>query len=112
MHPSLHSNSHHQIIYSKFDLQIFYPPPYLCEVWHYKDAKAELIRQYIATLDWEKAFSNTSVNENVAIFNRTILHILNNFIRHERIACNNRDPPWFNAKTMLIRKKMKAYKKV
>ena len=76
MHPSLHSNSHHQIIYSKFDLQIFYPPPYLCEVWHYKDAKAELIRQYIATLDWEKAFSNTSVNENVAIFNRTILHIL------------------------------------
>ena len=28
IHPSLHSNCHHQIIYGKFNLKIFYPPPY------------------------------------------------------------------------------------
>ena len=28
MHPYQHSNFHHQIIYLKFDVQIFYPPPY------------------------------------------------------------------------------------
>ena len=28
IHPSLHENCHHQIVYSKFDLKIFYPPPY------------------------------------------------------------------------------------
>ena len=26
VHPSLHQNCHHQIIYAKFNLQIFYPP--------------------------------------------------------------------------------------
>ena len=26
VHPSLHSNCHHQIIYAKFDLKVFYPP--------------------------------------------------------------------------------------
>ena len=69
VHPSLHSNCHHQIIYLKFDFQIFFPFPYLYEVWHYKDAKMELIIRSIA---WEKAFSNTSVDEKLAIFNRTI----------------------------------------
>ena len=49
--PSLHSNCHHQIIYSKFDLQIFHPPPYLRKVWHYKDAKTELIRRSIPMFD-------------------------------------------------------------
>ena len=28
VHPSLHSNCHHQIIYCKFNLIIEYPPPY------------------------------------------------------------------------------------
>ena len=56
-HSSLHSNCYHQIIYLKFDLQDFYPPSYLREVWHYKDTKTELIRYSIAMFDWEKAFS-------------------------------------------------------
>ena len=109
--PSLHSNCHHQIIYSKFDSQIFYPPPYLREVWHYKDRKTELIRRPIAVFDWEKTFSNISVDEKAVIFNRTILNILNNYIPHETIVCNDRDPPWFNDKIrLLIKEKMTTYK--
>ena len=27
IHKSLHTNCHHQIVQSKFDLNIFYPPP-------------------------------------------------------------------------------------
>ena len=42
--------------------------------------------------DWEKALSNTSVNEKTTTFNRTISNILNNYIRHENIVCNDRDP--------------------
>ena len=62
------------MIYSKID-QIFYPPSYLREVWHYKNAKTELIGRSIGIFDWEKAFSNNSLDEKVAIFNRTILNI-------------------------------------
>ena len=32
VHPSLHQNCHHQIIYAKFNLQMFYPPPYCREI--------------------------------------------------------------------------------
>ena len=71
VHPSLHSNCLHQIIYSQFDLQIFPPPPYLREVSHYKNAKAELIRRSVAIFDWKKGFLNISVNEKVAISNWT-----------------------------------------
>ena len=43
VHSSLHPNCHHEIAYAKFNLEIIYPPPYLREVWHYKDANIELI---------------------------------------------------------------------
>ena len=34
VHPSLHPNCHHQIIFAKFNLDIVYPPPYEREIWH------------------------------------------------------------------------------
>ena len=34
-HSSLHTNCHHQTIFAKFNLKIYYPPPYEQEVWHY-----------------------------------------------------------------------------
>ena len=40
--------------------------------------------------------TNTSIKEKVEIFNRTILNVLSNFIPHETIVCNDKDPPWFN----------------
>ena len=45
MHPSLHENCHHQIIYSKMDLKIFYPLPYERTVWHYQQADTQLIER-------------------------------------------------------------------
>ena len=62
-------------------------------------------------LIFERAFSNTKVNEKVDIFNRTILNILSDFIPHETIACNYKDPPWFNNRIKtLIQEKNATYK--
>ena len=36
IHTSLHPNCHHQIVQSKFKLNISYPPPYKRLVWDYK----------------------------------------------------------------------------
>ena len=47
VHSSLHSNCHHQIVLAKFNLHIVYPPPYLCEIWHYREANLRLIRRAI-----------------------------------------------------------------
>ena len=85
VHPSLHPNCHHQIVFAKFNLQIYYPPPYPREIWHYKQANTELIRRAITDFNWDRAFPNTNVNEKVSIFSNTILNILSNFIPHETI---------------------------
>ena len=38
--------------------------------------------------------SNLNVDEQVTVFNRTILNIMKDFIPHETIVCNDKDPPW------------------
>ena len=108
VHSSLHSNCHHQIVFTKFNLNIVYHPPNLREIWHYRKANTRLIRCAIKEFDCERAFSNTSVNEKGDIFNGTILNILSNFIPHEITVCNDKDPHWFNnrIKTLIQEKKM------
>ena len=96
VHPPLHVNCHHQLVSAKFNLQIYYPPPYPREMWHYKQANSELIRRAISNFNWDRAFLNTNVTEKVSIFTSTVMNILSNFILHETIVCDNKDPPWFN----------------
>ena len=111
VHSSLRSNCHHHIIFAKFILKIVYSPPYLQEVWQYKDANNELIRRAINKLNSQMTFLNTNVNEKVDIFNSTILNISNNFILHEFVVCDGKDPPWFNRKIIaLIQEKNVAFK--
>ena len=92
------------------DFQICISVP-LREVWVYKEANADLIKRATNNLNWEKAFSNTNINEKVSLFNKTILNILNNYIPHETIICDDKDPSWFNSRIKsLIEKKNKIRK--
>ena len=107
IHFSLHPNCHHQRVFAKLNLRTVYLPPYLREIWRYREANTGLIRRAINEFNWEREFSNTSVNEKVYILNRTILNVLSSFIPHEMIVCNGKDPPWFNNKIKLeFKKKM------
>ena len=93
------------------NLKIYYPSLYLREVWHYKEANADHIKQAISNFNWEKAFSDTNINEKVSLFKKTILNILNNYIPHETIICDDKDPPWFNLRIKsLIENKNKIRK--
>ena len=96
IHSSLHSNCHHQIVFAKFNLSIFYPPPYERTVWYCERANTELIRRAIDQFDWLRALSSFNVNEKVYFFTQTALNIIQNFIPHKTIICDNRDPPWIN----------------
>ena len=120
-HPSLHPNCHHEIIFTKFNFKIYYPPPYLRELWDYKEANDvlfkqaaandDLIKQAISNFNWEKAFSNTNINEKVSFFNKMILNILNNYIPHETIISDDKDPPWFNFRIKsIIEKRIRSAK--
>ena len=112
VHTSLHPNCHHQIVFAKLDLQIYYPPPYPREIWYYAQANTKLIRRTITDFNWDRVFLNTDVNEKVSIFSNTILNILSNFIPHETIVCDDKDPPWFNrAIKSLIQEKKDTFNK-
>ena len=62
VHPSLHSNCHHQITYANFNLKIHYPPPYEQEIWHYQNANTDQIRKTIEQFSWDWSFKNLDVN--------------------------------------------------
>ena len=76
VHSSLHANCHQQTVFSKFNLKIYYPPPYKREVWHYQEADVILIRRAIYEFNWKRALSNLNIDEQVTVFNRTILNII------------------------------------
>ena len=79
---------------------ISYPPPYSREVWHYREANTDLIKRAISNFNWEKS-----------IFNETILNVLSNYIPHETLTCDDKDPPWFNSRIKsLLQDKNKLYK--
>ena len=65
-------------------------------VWHYKDSNDDLIRRVINQFNWGRASENKNVDEKVLTFNKTVMNILSNFIPHELIVCDEKDPPWFN----------------
>ena len=59
VHHSLHQNCHHQIIFAKFNLKVYYPPTYERKTFHYSQANVDHIQQAITIFDWENAFLNT-----------------------------------------------------
>ena len=111
VHSSLHPNCHHLITYAKFNLKIYYPPPYEREIWHYEKANVDHIRRSINEFSWERCFANISENNKVHMFNKTTKKIMSNYIPHETIICDDRDPPWINKDIKkLILDKNHAYK--
>ena len=96
VHLSLHEKCHHQIIYSKLNLRIEYPPPYIRKIWDYNRSETDSIDRSIEMFDWSYLFSRKNVHEQVELFNKTLLNIFPNFIPNKIILCDYKDPPWMN----------------
>ena len=96
MHTSLHSNCHHQILFSKLNLKIEYPPLYERLVWDYKNADSQSINKAIEMFNWEKLFQNKNIHDQLKLFNETIVNIVSNYIPNKFITCNEKDLPWLN----------------
>ena len=74
--PSLDPNCHHQLIFAKFDLFIYYPLPYERTAWYYNRANSDLIQRAIDLFDWDKALCINGVDKQVAIFSDTLMDIM------------------------------------
>ena len=76
----MHPTCHHQMFQSKFDLNIFYLPPYQRLVWDCKKVDVSSIRKTLNLVNWEKLFRNKNIDIQVSIFNKTSLNIFSNFV--------------------------------
>ena len=86
------------------------PSSNVCQIWSQNSLSTSLrtwnmalsegqywsIRKEIKQFSWDRSFKNLDVNEMVFLFNRTIKKILSNYIPHEIIVCDDRDPSWIN----------------
>ena len=86
VHSSLHKNCHHQIVYAKFNLKIYYLPSCGREIWHSQKANIENIRKAIDELPWVMLFTNIDVDEKLNLFSNPIKNIILNYIPHETIT--------------------------
>ena len=93
VHPSLHSKCHHQVIYTKLNFQIEYPPPYIREVWDYLKAQVNLINKAIKNFNWNELFSGQNIHNQIELFNTTILNIFRNLFQIKLFCAMIRGPP-------------------
>ena len=106
---SLHPNCHHQIVYSRFNLDIYYPPPYQRLIWDYKKADATKIRKALDSVNWEKLFDKKNVNAQVLKFSETTLNVFRNYVPSKYLTIDDKDPAWMNE---TIKSKIKIKNKI
>ena len=107
--PSLHPNFHHQLVFAKFNLSIYYPPPYARTVWYYNRANADLIRRAIDLFDWDKTLRTDDVDKQV--FSDIFMNIMQNFVSNDTVICDDRDPPWMNKEIKQLTEQKKQFYK-
>ena len=96
------------MVFTKFDLSIYYPPPFERTVWYYNRANADLIQRAIDLFNWDKALRINDVDKQVAIFTYTLINIMQKFVPNETIICDDRDHyPWMNKEIKQLNRKNK-----
>ena len=109
VHSSLHNNCHHQIVYSTFNLNIYYAPPYQRLVWDYKKADEKSIRKALDLVNWGRLFDHKNIDSQVMTLNETILNVFRNYVPNKYITIDDKDPVWMNE---TIKSKIKTRNKL
>ena len=81
VHGSLHPNCHHQIVYSKLNLKIEYPPLYERLVWDYNKTNTQFLNRTIETFNCEIKIEFPPLYEQLIWdYNKTNTQLLNRTI--------------------------------
>ena len=91
---SLHPNCHHQITFSRYNLNVEYPPPYERLVWDYDKANTESIKQAVIQINWQNLFLNKDVHQQVRTLNDIAINVFSNFVPNKIVTFVDRGPPW------------------
>ena len=79
VHSLLHSNSHPQIVFTKFDLKVYYPN----QRKDYAYVNTAEIKNTVSSFNWEQALSNSSIDKEISVLNETFINVISNYISNE-----------------------------
>ena len=65
-------------------------------IHHLMNVKFDTMKRRMLTLFLDQSINSLGIT--VHLFNQTMKNILCNFIPHETVTCDDRDPPWINSK--------------
>ena len=112
VHPSLHQNCQHDIIYGVDNLQIPSPPTFKRSVWKYHEANVELLKSDLNSVNWDGELRYLDSTEATAWFTNKLLSIVSAHIPNAEILCGAKDTPWITKRVKdAIRRKHRIYKK-
>ena len=94
--PSLHAKCHHQIVYSKLNVNGIYPSPYQRLIWDYKKAIVDGIRKSLNSVHWGFVLSDKNFDQQVQYLNEILMNVFYNCIPNKWITIDDKDPPWMN----------------
>ena len=69
---SLFDKWHHSLIYGIIDFKVPLSPPYIREVWDYKNANSSYIQSATSNTDWDFLFRGADVSKKVVILNECL----------------------------------------
>ena len=73
VHPSLHEQCHHQIVYGKLSVSNITLPPYTRKIWYYDKADFVAISKSIEMFSWNENLNKLKCpNEQVKLFNEVL----------------------------------------
>ena len=67
-----------------------------------KRPNVDQIRQTISGFPRDNRFANINVNKQVQWFTQIIQNIIPNYIPHETITCDDRNPSWIDEKIKIL----------
>ncbi len=112
VHPSLHEQCHHQIVYGRLSINNLAPPPFTRRLWHYDSANIDAIRRSIEMYQWRESLQSIECpNQQVKLLTEVVLNVCSNFIPNEIKTIRPRQSPWVTKSIKaFLRKKNRAYK--
>ena len=63
---------------------------------HFSQEDSDPIKKAINLFNWEYSLDNLDVNEQVSVFNESIMNSMFNFVPNELVTCDDRDLPLMN----------------
>ena len=113
VHPSLHEQCHHQIVFGKLSASNIKLPHYARRIWFYDKADLVAIMKSIELFCWKEHLDNlTCPNEQVELLNEVLLNIFSNFVPNKVKTIRPHQAPWITEKVKKFLRKKKCLQKI